>query len=231
MSVTVAGFNKLSLIDYPKKMATTVFLSGCNFNCGYCHNANLIPLEKFNQKTYQDFFFHLEKRKSLLEGVCITGGEPLLRDDIFEFIQNIKALGYQIKLDTNGSFPKRLAYLLENKWIDYVAMDIKTAFRYYNEVIDMTSFDVDLVRESLAQLRQHRIPYELRTTFISPLHTIEKVKAMAEDIAGDDLYFLQNFQMTEGIRKKAYSGFPKEILESYLQEIRKHLPNSFLREV
>lgn len=192
MSVFVAGFTKVSLIDYPKKVATTVFLSGCNFSCGYCHNKSLIPKMRGESNQKDAFFAYLKKRQGLLDGVCITGGEPLLSEGIVPFIEEIKALGYLVKLDTNGSFPTILERLVHLALLDYVAMDIKTAFPFYHEVTGKKEFE-GKVKESLDLLASASVAYELRTTFIKPLHSKEKVEMMFEAIKGKHLYYLQIF--------------------------------------
>lgn len=231
MVVSIADFNKMTLIDYPEKIASTVFLNGCNFNCLYCHNASLIPQKAPNALIHASFFAYLEKRKGVLEGVCITGGEPLLNADIESFIYQIKALGYKVKLDTNGSYPIALERLVQQGLVDYVAMDIKNAFSRYDEVIGRKDFNVDLVKESLKLLENSPVAYELRTTLISPLHTRERMLELALDISGDHKYYLQNFRQSDEVRGKVYQGFSEETLALYLKLVQDYVPNTRLREI
>lgn len=230
MSVLIAGYSKVSLIDYPGKVATTVFLSGCNFTCGYCHNHSLIDFYENKPALYEAFFSYLKKRQGLLDGVCITGGEPLLSKDIYDFVKKIKDLGYLIKLDTNGSFPKKLSQLIEEGLIDYVAMDIKTAFPYYHEITGKRDLE-NKVQESLSILVKSKISYELRTTFIKPLHTMSVVELMFDSIKGNHLYYLQNFKMSDEVKERAYSPFSKEEMETFLSLAKRYLPRASLREI
>lgn len=230
MSVFVAGFTKVSLIDYPKKVAITVFLSGCNFSCGYCHNKSLIPKMRGESNQKDAFFAYLKKRQGLLDGVCITGGEPLLSEGIVPFIEEIKALGYLVKLDTNGSFPKILERLVHLDLLDYVAMDIKTAFPFYHEVTAKKG-DEAKIKESLALLKSETVAYELRTTFIKPLHSKARAKMMFEAIAGTHPYYLQNFRKSEGIEEGFYQSFSKDEMLSFLTLAKGYLPKAALREI
>ena len=230
MMVKIGGLNKLTLIDYPTKIATTVFLCGCNFNCAYCHNRGLI---ESNEEIISEeaFFSFLKKRKSLLEGVCITGGEPLFSSRIEDFVKHIKDMGYLIKLDTNGSFPERLKTLLDKGYLDYVAMDIKGFHEIYGDVIGIKNFSVSLVKQSLEVLKNSGAAYELRTTFIKPLHTKENVEMMAKEIRGEHLYFLQNYRQAEAMKNAHYESFSKEEMEEFLKTIQSYLPNASLREI
>ena len=230
MMVKIGGLNKLTLIDYPTKIATTVFLCDCNFNCAYCHNRGLI---ESNEEIISEeaFFSFLKKRKSLLEGVCITGGEPLFSSRIEDFVKHIKDMGYLIKLDTNGSFPERLKTLLDKGYLDYVAMDIKGFHEIYGDVIGIKNFSVSLVKQSLEVLKNSGVAYELRTTFIKPLHTKENVEMMAKEIRGEYLYFLQNYRQAEAMKNAHYESFSKEEMEEFLNTIQSYLPNARLREI
>ncbi len=228
--VKIGGLNKLTLIDYPTKIATTVFLCGCNFNCGYCHNRSLI---ESNQEVMreEDFFGFLEKRKGILEGVCITGGEPLFSLGVEDFIRQIKDKGYLVKLDTNGSLPEKLETLLKQGYLDYVAMDIKGFSQIYLDVIGIKSFSFSLVKKSLDILKNSGVDYELRTTFIKPLHTRDNVEMMAKEIRGEHPYFLQNYRQVGVMENLNYESFSKEEMESFLKIIQIYLPNARLREI
>ena len=228
--VKIGGLNKLTLIDYPTKIATTVFLCGCNFNCHYCHNRSLIETNE-EVMSEEAFFGFLEKRKGILEGVCITGGEPLFSLGIEDFIKKIKEKGYLVKLDTNGSLPEKLKTLLKKGYLDYVAMDIKGFSQVYTDVIGIKNFPVSLVKQSLEVLKNSGVDYELRTTFIKPLHTKENVEMMAKEIGGEHPYFLQNYRQVGVMENLDYESFSKEEMESFLKIIKIYLPNARLREI
>lgn len=228
--VKIGGLNKLTLIDYPTKIATTVFLCGCNFNCHYCHNRSLIETNQ-EVMSHEEFFSFLEKRKGVLEGVCITGGEALFSSGVADFIKKIKEKGYLVKLDTNGSLPDKLETLLKKGYLDYVAMDIKGFSQVYSDVIGIKNFPVSLVKQSLELLKNSGIDYELRTTFIKPLHTQDNVEMMAKEIRGEHLYFLQNYRQVGVMENLNYESFSKEEMEGFLKIIKIYLPNARLREI
>ncbi len=189
----IFGLMKLTLLDYPGHTACTVFTGGCNFRCPFCHNAPLVTAPIATQEIEEeDFFSFLNKRKGILDGVCITGGEPLLQPDIAEFIRKIRAEGFQIKLDTNGSFPEKLVALSKEGLLDYVAMDIKNTAEKYSLTAG-AEVDIAAVSESIDFLLSGRIPYEFRTTIVDPLHTVEDIEKIARRIRGATGYFLQNF--------------------------------------
>ncbi len=187
------GFQKLTLLDFPEKVACTLFTKGCNFYCPFCHNANLVKLGEEQNIPEEEVLSYLRKRIGILEGICITGGEPLLHSDLPDFIRKVKELGYAVKLDTNGSFPKQLKQLAKEKLIDYVAMDIKNAMEKYSATSGCESLDINLINESIDFLMENTIDYEFRTTVVAELHTVSDIKAIAKRIAGAKKYFLQNF--------------------------------------
>jgi len=195
-SMQIGGVQKLTLIDFPGKLACTVFLAGCNFYCPWCHSRELVlpqeikKLPKFSEK---DFFDFLKERKGLLEGVAICGGEPTLNKELPEFIARIKDLGYAVKLDTNGSDPVMLAALIEEKMLDYVAMDVKLPFERYTEVCRTQDSAFD-VQQSVKLLKENRVDYEFRTTIVSNVHTREDIMSIARWISPAKRYFLQNFR-------------------------------------
>ncbi len=168
--MVIAGLQKMTLLDYPGKVACTVFLQGCNFRCPFCHNSDLLGGNAPDTLTVEDLLAFLHKRKGLLDAVCITGGEPTLQPDLPELIRAIKDLGYAVKLDTNGSRPAVLKALAAENLLDYVAMDVKNAPARYAETVGVPSFDLTPVEESLAFLLGGSLPYELRTTVVSELH-------------------------------------------------------------
>ena len=183
-------FQKLTLLDYPSKTAATVFTHGCNFRCPFCHNASLVERPAEAEIDETEFFAFLEKRKGLLDGVCITGGEPLLQPDIADFIAEIKRMGFLVKLDTNGSFPDKLEALLTSGNVDYVAMDIKNSPEKYGETVGLATPPLDKIRASVELLKNGAIDYEFRTTAVKEFHTESDFLAIGKWLAGDSRYYI-----------------------------------------
>ncbi len=188
------GLQKLTLLDYPGKVAATLFTAGCNFKCPFCHNASLVTHIQ-NGQVYdeEEVLTYLKKRKGILDGICITGGEPLLHEDILPFVRRVKELGYAVKLDTNGSFPERLAALVKEGLLDYVAMDIKNCREKYPLTVGIEGFSIEAVEKSVAFLLAGKVDYEFRTTVVRELHTLADIEAIGRWIEGAEKYFLQNF--------------------------------------
>ena len=190
----INGFQKLTILDYPGKVACIVFTPGCNFRCPFCHNAALVT--HIDKETYIDVdevLAYLKKRQGLLDGVVITGGEPLLQDGIEEFIAEIKSLGYSVKLDTNGSFPEKLISIVKKGLVDYVAMDIKNSKEKYGKTIGVNDFDIAPIERSVDFLLQGKVDYEFRTTIVDGFHTLQDIQDIVVWIKGAHKYFLQNF--------------------------------------
>lgn len=198
----IAGLNKTTLLDYPGRVAATIFVGGCNFRCPFCHNGGIV-LDPASQGIYEeaDVLAFLKKRKNLLKGVCITGGEPTLQGDLPEFLCRVKRLGYQVKLDTNGYKPEVLKGLLEKGLLDYVAMDIKNCPEKYGMSVGMDKQwkGADQIERSITLLKNSGIDYEFRTTVVKELHTREDLLKIAEWIKGCPRYFLQQYQDSENI--------------------------------
>lgn len=189
----INGFQKMTLLDFPGKVACTIFTAGCNFRCGFCHNAALVThINDDDSFSEEEILAYLSKRQGLLEGVCITGGEPLMQSGIEEFLRKVKELGYLVKLDTNGSFPKKLKSIVADGLVDYVAMDIKNSREKYNLTADCKVNLAD-IEESIAFLMSGAVDYEFRTTVVKEYHNAEDIKAIGEWIKGAQKYFLQNF--------------------------------------
>lgn len=186
------GFQKLTLLDFPGKVSCTLFTKGCNLRCPFCHNAPLVTRLDSSAYTEEEILAFLKKRQGILEGVCITGGEPLL-NDLAPFLEKVKALGYAVKLDTNGFFPERLKSLCEKGLIDYIAMDIKNSFEKYPETTGIDSCDIAMVKESIRFIMESGIDYEFRTTVTNELHTPGDIESIASYIEGAEKYFIQNF--------------------------------------
>ena len=190
----LGGLQKLTLLDYPGLVACTVFTVGCNMRCPFCQNASLVNrIEEDNLLSEEEFFAFLKKRQGILDGVCITGGEPTLQPDLPEFIAKIKAMGYKVKLDTNGSFPDKVKEILDSGNVDLVAMDLKNTLERYPETVGVPGFDTSKILESIDIIRNSGVEYEFRTTVVSPLHRPEDFGELAKLVEGSPRYFLQNF--------------------------------------
>jgi len=196
----ICGIQKLTLLDYPGKVAATVFTCGCNFRCPFCQNAGLVLPEFYApQMDTMEIMDYLSNRKRVLDGVCITGGEPCLQKDIKTFIGAIKDLGLLVKLDTNGSFPEKLKELIDEKLIDYVAMDIKAGKEEYPKLIGVNKIPFENIEKSIEILQTGNIPFEFRTTVVKGLHTTDSMTQIGKLIEGAPLYFIQNYDESSEI--------------------------------
>lgn len=227
----ICGLQKLTLLDYPGKTACTIFTGGCNFRCPFCHNGDLVLGGDVGEIPEAEIFAFLKKRIGILDGVCITGGEPLLNDDIRDFILGVRELGYSVKLDTNGSRPKLLKELITDGLVDYVAMDIKNSKVAYPETVGIDRFDVSGVEESIRFLITSGIEYEFRTTVVSEYHTKERIEELAKWISGAKRYFLQNFKESDGVIKKGLSPVGEESLKEFSEIAKRYINNVELRGV
>lgn len=213
--MNIQGFQKLTLLDYPGKMACTLFTAGCNLRCPFCHNSRLVlNPEKESEFSVEEILSFLKKRQGILDGVVITGGEPLLQKDIADFIRQIKELGYSVKLDTNGTFPQKLHELVENGLVDYVAMDIKNSPELYAETIGISGYDISKIKESIAFLLEGRVDYEFRTTVVREFHSVFGMDNIGKLIKGAKRHFLQAFVDSGELIAFGLSGVPKDEMES-----------------
>lgn len=204
----INGFNKTTLLDYPGHLAATIFLGGCNFRCPFCHNASLVLAPESQPVISEDeIFATLKKRIGILEGVCITGGEPTLYTGLLEFIKQIKGLGFLVKLDTNGSNPNIIRKLLEEKLIDYVAMDIKNSKEKYNATTGIKNINTDMVSESISVLLNSNIDYEFRTTVVKNFHETSDFFSIGKWINGAESYYIQPFEDSGNLISDGLSGF------------------------
>ncbi|MGI6078286.1 MAG: anaerobic ribonucleoside-triphosphate reductase activating protein [Fastidiosipilaceae bacterium] len=220
----IAGIQKLSLLDYPGQLACTIFTSGCNFACPFCHNPSLVLPELFPPPiSVSEVLAFLEDRRSVLDAVCITGGEPLLQPDLAPFLQSVKNLGYLIKVDHNASMPDRLAALIEKGLVDYVAIDIKNEPNSYAETVGLESFDPAVILRCLDLLRETNTPFECRTTVVKEFHDSTKLHQLAAWIYPCERYFLQKFSTNNDILSSktltAYSDEEMDKLLSVVSEI------------
>jgi len=226
----ISGIQKMTLLDYPGKCACTVFLAGCNLRCPFCHNASLVLRHPEPAMTEASFFAFLQKRRGLLDGVCITGGEPTLRGELPEFIRKIRQLGYLVKLDTNGSNPGMLGSLLEEGLLDYVAMDIKNCPDRYGETCGGRDI-LTAVGRCLSLLRESAVEYELRTTCVKPFHNEKTMEAIGKWLSGTEHYYLQNFVDSGDLISPEVSGFTKEEMEALRQAVLPYIPNTRIRGI
>ena len=227
----IKGLAKLTLLDYPGKVACTVFTGGCNFRCPFCHNASLATRAgEVDTIPEDEVFALLRKRQGILDGVCITGGEPLLfGDELFEFISKIKAMGYAVKLDTNGSFPERLKTLIDAGIIDKVAMDIKNSPEKYGETAGVKNFDIEPILKSIELIKNSGVDYEFRTTVVAELHEIKDFDAIGRMIEGAKAYFLQSFVDSGDLIGEGMSAMSESELKECLATVRKYVPEAKIR--
>ena len=218
----IAGLQKLTLLDYPGKTACTVFFGGCNFRCPFCHNWELLDGSYPAQMEEDELLSFLKKRKGMLEGVCITGGEPLISDAIIPLLQKIRDMGYSIKIDTNGSFPDRLKSIIDLGLADYVAMDIKNSPEKYKETAGGFS-DMEKIEKSIDLLINGDIDYEFRTTVVNELHTKEDFHAMGNMISGAEKWFLQKFADRDTVPFKGFNAPDADSVREYADIMRKYV--------
>ncbi len=226
----IAGLQKMTLLDYPGKVAATVFIGGCNFRCPYCHNASLLdPANDAQEITEDTVLAFLQSRKGLLDGVCVTGGEPLLWDGLEAFLQKIKALGFLVKVDTNGTRPDKLKALVQAGLVDTVAMDLKHAPDKYTLATGIQADPLPAVKDSVAYLLTGPIPYEFRTTVVKGLHQQDDLVKIGQWIQGADVYFLQNFQASPDVLTPGLEGFEMQELQAFADAIRPYVPGIHIR--
>lgn len=225
------GLTKLTLLDYPEKVACTVFTAGCNFRCPFCHNAGLVRGENMENLTESDVLEFLKKRSAVLEGMCLTGGEPLLQQGVEQFLQRVKALGYSVKLDTNGSFPDRLQSLISAGLVDYVAMDVKNSREAYAVTAGCANLDIDAVCRSVELLKSGVVNYEFRTTVTGNYHTVQSITEMGKWLKGANKLYLQKFVNSGDLIDGNTVGCSDETLKHYRDVLRQYVPNTFLRGV
>ena len=221
--VFLAGIQKLTLLDYPGKVACTVFTAGCDLRCPFCHNASLaLPERESDSMELDDLLAFLRKRQGILDGVAVTGGEPLMHPGIVDVLGEIKALGYSVKLDTNGTFPKRLREIVEAKLADRVAMDIKAAPENYGKLVGIPGYDIAPIRESAEYL----------TTAVKGLHTRADFEGIAQWIAGAKEYYIQEFKDSgDLIAGQGLDGFTEAEMHALAEVVRPLVPSVQVRGI
>ena len=224
----IGGYQKLTLIDYPGKLAITVFTVGCNFRCPFCHNPELVISSQFtvhdDDEMEKDFFDFLKKRRGVLEGVCITGGEPTIQPDIINFIEKIKKLGYFVKLDTNGARPDVLKKIIDKKIVDFISMDIKSSWENYDKLAGVKT-DMDRIDLSVDLIRNSQRDYEFRTTVVPGMHTEKDFEKIAGWLKGAKKYCLQEYRDVKILDPKLKKITQGKSLD--LEKIKKKIEKSF----
>ena len=215
----ISGLEKLTLGDYPGHIACTIFTQGCNFKCGYCHNADLISEQLNGCLSKEDVMTYLDFRIKLLEGVVISGGEPLLQQGLKELIILIKAKGLKVKLDTNGTNIEMLRELIEERLIDYIAMDIKADADNYSKVIGLDHFDFHQVEKAIELITSSGIDYEFRTTINKEFHDLSMLENICRYIGNEGKYYLQNFRDNENVLERKFTGFSNDEIQDLMQAL------------
>ncbi len=228
----VNGFQKLTVLDYPGKVACIVFTPGCNFCCPFCHNASLVThVDKETFLDVDEVMSYLKKRQGIIDGVVITGGEPLLQDGIEDFIAQIKELGYSVKLDTNGSFPEKLISVVEKGLVDYVAMDIKNSKEKYGATIGLDNFQIAPIEMSVDFLLQGKVDFEFRTTIVEGFHTLDDIQDIVVWIKGAHKYFLQNFVDSGDLIKPELKPVSVDLLKEMQRKASESIPTVEIRGI
>lgn len=225
----ISGLQKLTLLDFPAKTACTVFTSGCNLRCPFCHNSSLAKGSDKEIITEEEFFSFLRNRKSLLDGVCITGGEPLMQKDLTAFILRCRNEGFSIKLDTNGFFPNRLKELIDNKLLDYVAMDVKNTVQKYALTTGIPDVNKNGVEESIKLIMSSGIDYEFRTTAVKNFHEVKDFYTIAQMIRGAKNYYIQLYKDSDNVMCKGLSPLDENDMLLAKREAERILKNVVIR--
>lgn len=229
-AMEIFGLEKLSLVDYDGFVAATVFTARCNFKCGFCHNSALVlDYNNLSKIPEDEVLAYLAKRKGILEGLCITGGEPTLNPDLPEFVKKVKNIGYSVKVDTNGTNPEMVQLLVKEKLADYFAIDIKNDREHYAEIIGFKTFDTSKVEKTVEFLLSGKVGYEFRTTLIAEYHKAENMKAIAEWIKGANKYCLQKFKSGDNCISQGLSPVETEKAKEFAEIVRPFVKTVNLR--
>ena len=227
----IYGLEKMSLVDYDGHICATIFLASCNFRCPFCHNSSLVlDVDKLEAYSSDEIFDYLEKRKHVLDAVCITGGEPTLTSNLEEIIDKIKEMGYLVKLDSNGTKPDLLKHLIDTKKVDYIAMDIKSSYENYCKVAGISNnLLIDKVKESVELLKNSGIDYEFRTTLVKELHDIDDIYGIGEIVKGAKRFYFQKFTDHGYCIEDNFHEVEIDVANKYLEIIKKYCENANLR--
>lgn len=226
----IKGLQKTTLLDYPSKVAATIFTGGCNFRCPFCHNASLVTRQDAEAISEEEVLSFLSKRSGILDGICITGGEPLLQKDLAEFCKKVRERGLLIKMDTNGSRPKELKALIDEGLVDYIAMDVKNSKELYAKTCGVSDFPAE-VEESINIIMNAGIPYEFRTTVVKELHSRKSIEDLTMWIRGAEKYYLQSFIDSGDTIGQGYSAHCAEEMTALLEIAKKNIPSAALRGI
>ena len=227
----IQGLQKLTLLDYPGKTACTVFLSGCNFRCPFCHNTPLLTADAADGMAEEELLAFLKKRQGLLDGVAITGGEPLLRPELPALLEKIKELGYAVKLDTNGAFPDRLEQIVRAGLADYVAMDVKNSPARYAQTVSMAELDLAPIEKSVSFLLRGTVDYEFRTTAVAELHDDASFVQLGDWLMGARRYYIQRFQPRDTVLRAGLSAPSEMQLHRWAELVRPKIPAVEIRGI
>ena len=228
--IRIFGLQKLTLLDFPGATGATVFVGGCNLRCPYCHNRDLVFLnENAVQIPEEDVMDFLDKRKNLLDGVCVSGGEPLLQAGLEDFFRKVKNMGYRTKLDTNGLLFEKLKNLVESGLVDYVAMDVKNSLPKYGETVGIPGISTEEVKKSIDYLKEGHVAYQFRTTVVKEYHTAEDMEEIGKLLQGTEDYYLQKFVDHGSCIKEGLHAPDDEEMNEYLEIVRKYIPNAKIR--
>lgn len=225
----IGGITNLTLLDFPEKVACTIFTVGCNFRCPFCHNNTLVCGNDGKQISISEALKFLKKRKNVLEGICLTGGEPLIQVGVEDFLRQVKDLGYLVKLDTNGAYPERLRSLVEQGLVDYVAMDVKNSIDLYAQTAVCKQTDIEAVKRSVEYLKSGVVDYEFRTTVTGNLHTEQSIEDMAKWLVGAKRLYLQKFVNSGDLIDMNTIGCDDDTMRRYLETVQKYVSNAELR--
>ncbi|MDY5930941.1 MAG: anaerobic ribonucleoside-triphosphate reductase activating protein [Candidatus Ornithospirochaeta sp.] len=227
----IHGFQKMTLVDFPGKVACILFTGHCSFRCPFCHNGSLV-LDPESQPVVDndEVFSYLERRRRMLDGVVVTGGEPTLQPDLIPFMRRIKDLGYHVKLDTNGYFPDAVEAAIESGCVDYIAMDVKNSLGMYAQTAGIPSFDPSRILRSISILMEGRTDYEFRTTVVRELHSVESIDQMGRMLKGARRHFLQSYVYSEDIIDPVYSAPTADQMERYSEILKTYIENVSIRD-
>ncbi|MBR2067147.1 MAG: anaerobic ribonucleoside-triphosphate reductase activating protein [Solobacterium sp.] len=232
LTLKIGELQKMSLGEYPGKMSCSIMMSGCNFKCPYCNKRSLVFLpENYSYQNTEEVMNFLKRRNHILDGVCISGGEPLMQEDLPKFIRRLRRLGYRVKLDTNGFYPLRLQELMEKKQVDYIALDVKNTKDKYALTTGMhqDTFSIQRIEDTLALLKASKIEYECRTTVVKEFHTKEDLVEIAKWIGDVKHYYLQFFEDNEEVIQRGLTAYTKEEMFDLLEAVREVIPHAEIR--